>query len=161
VPGALPLRVTASIQRPFCDPRSLRLLPYLRPTSDAKFPLSYPVAATAVSSIANPRRPPAVNHDPLRSLDVLSARGERAHPRVLQSFSGLRIFYPRHRSSSTGVSPPTSHQQHCAHRFAWSPLLVPCSGFNDLNILNLLLLLGFYIFYSVPSTSLFFSWVLQ
>jgi hypothetical protein len=88
-------------------------------------------AATAISSIANPRRHPAVNHDLLRSLDVLSARGERAHPRVLRNFPGFRSPYPRHRPSSAGVSPPTSHQ-HRAHRFAWwSPLLVPCSGFND------------------------------
>ena len=114
----------------FCDPRSLRLLPHHRPTSDA-FLLLSTAATTAISSIANPRRHPAVNHDPLRSLDVLSARGERAHPRVLRSPTGFRSFYPRHRSSSTGVSPPTSHHQHRAHRFAWwSPLLVPCSGFQ-------------------------------
>jgi hypothetical protein len=124
-----------------CDPRSLRLLPHHRPASDAKLLIST-VAATAISSIANPRRHPAVNHDPLRSLDVLSARGERAHPRVLRGPSGSRNFYPRHRSSSTGVSPPTSHQ-HRAHRFAWwSPLLVPGSGFNELQRPRLAFALG-------------------
>ena len=77
--------------------------------------------------------PPSTTIPLLRSLDVLSARGERAHPRVLRSPTGFRSFYPRHRLSSAGVSPPTSHHQHRAHRFAWwSPLLVPCSGFNEL-----------------------------
>jgi hypothetical protein len=48
-------------------------LPYHWPASDAKFLLST-VAATATSSIAKPRRHPAVNHDPLLSLDVLDIR---------------------------------------------------------------------------------------
>jgi hypothetical protein len=51
-------------------------LPYLRLTFDAKLSAFITAAATAIFSIANPRRHPAVNHDPLQSLDVrpLSAR---------------------------------------------------------------------------------------
>jgi hypothetical protein len=130
---APPLRFSDDLLRSKISP-TFALASALRPTSDAKFPLSYPVAATAVSSIANPRRHPTVNHDPLRSLDVLSARGERAHP---PSSGPAKLLEPPKLLSSSSVlvnrwlPAPISHQ-HRAHRLAWSPLLVPCSSFDDL-----------------------------
>jgi hypothetical protein len=102
---------------------------------------------------------PAVNHDPLRSLDVLSARGERAHPRFLRSFPSSRSSYPRHRSSSTGVSPPTAlPPAPCSSARLVVSFASPLLRFSMIyNTLNLLLLLGFCLFCSIPSSSLI-SW---
>jgi hypothetical protein len=91
--SALPLRATAPIQRPF----AIQDLPGFYPITGRRmmqiFPLSTAAAAaaTAISSIVNPRRHPAVNHDPPAVAGrSQSARGERAHPRVLRSFSSFR-----------------------------------------------------------------------
>jgi hypothetical protein len=124
--SALPLRATAPIQRPF----AIQDLPGFYPITGRRmmqiFPLSTAAAAaTAISSIVNPRRHPAVNHDPPAVAGrALSARRKGSSSSPVRSFPSSRSFYPRHRSSSTGMlSPPTSHQ-HRAHRLAWwSPLL--------------------------------------
>jgi hypothetical protein len=75
VPGTLPLRVTAPIQRPF----AIQDLSDFHPITGRRLMQSFPlstVAATAISSIANPRRHPAVNHDPPTAVAgrALSAR---------------------------------------------------------------------------------------
>jgi hypothetical protein len=161
-PSALPLRATSPIQRPFAIQDLSDYYPITGRRRMQSFPLST-VAATAISSIANPRRHPAVNHDPLRSLDVLSACGERAHPRVLRSFSSFRSFHSS--SSSVIVSrclpahlPPAPRSSvRLVVSFA-SPLL----RFSMIQHPQLApLLLGFRLLCSVPSSSLISSWDLQ
>jgi hypothetical protein len=63
VPSALPLRATSPIQRPFAIQDLSGYYPITGRRPMQSFPLST-AAVTAISSIANPRRQPAVNHDP-------------------------------------------------------------------------------------------------
>jgi hypothetical protein len=113
VPGTLPLRVTAPIQRPFAIQDLSDFYPITGRRLMQSFPLST-VAATAISSIANPRYHSAVNHDPpLRSLDVLSVAGERAHAIALESCEASLAFEASilvigHRQSVSPHPSPTS-----------------------------------------------------
>jgi hypothetical protein len=97
----------------FCDPRSLRLLLTPSPADVAlmqSFPLS--TAATAISSIANPRRQPAVNHDP-RPAVAGRALSTRHKGLILGSCeasqaSEASILVIGHRQPVSPHQPPTS-----------------------------------------------------
>jgi hypothetical protein len=93
-----------------------------------------------ISPLARPPRSPRSpsTTTPLRLLDVLSARGERAHLRVLRKASpapGAFVLVIGPRPRQPGVSPraptPPSSTALIGSIGGLSPLLVTCSGFND------------------------------
>jgi hypothetical protein len=112
-------------------------LPYCRPTFDLvrlmqSFPLraAAPTAFTTTNNSTSPshRQPSTTTPCGRWMCSQRAAKGLFLGRSCEASKASVRSPYSRHRSSSTGVSPPTS--QHRARRFAWFPLLVPCSDFQ-------------------------------
>jgi hypothetical protein len=130
-PSALPLRATSPIQRPFAIHDLSDYYPITGRRLMQSFPLST-VAATAISSIANPRRHPAVNHDPAPcgrwTCSQHAAKGLILESCEASQASEAFILVIGHRQLVSPHPPPTST---ALIGFAWwSPLLVPCSGFQ-------------------------------
>jgi hypothetical protein len=164
--SALPLRVTAPIQRPFAF--AIQDLSGFYPITGRRLMQSF-----CLAPLPPPRSPQSPIHVVIPPSTTALPCGRwtcsqrAAKGLTLESCEAPQSppsFYPRHRSllaprQPVSPRPPPTSTEHRAHRFAWwSPLLVPCSVVSMIfSTLNLLLLLGVCLFCSIPSSSLI-SW---
>jgi hypothetical protein len=159
--SALPLRVTAPIQRPFAF--AIQDLSGFYPITGRRLMQSF-----CLAPLPPPRSPQSPIHVVIPPSTTALPCGRwtcsqrAAKGLTLESCVAPRpppSFCPRHRSLLVNRCLPPAHlppAPRSSVRLVVS-FASPCSGFNDFSTPNLLLLLGVCLFCSIPSSSLI-SW---
>jgi hypothetical protein len=150
VPSTLPLRVTAPIQRPFAIQDLSDFCPITGRRLMQSFGLASTVAATAMHLLDRQSTSPSRRQRQPRPTTAAGRTLRRARRKGSSSGPAKLLKLPKLLSSSSVLvnrclpapRPPPTSTRHQAHRFAWSLLLVPCSGFNDLQHPQLAVALG-------------------